>query len=103
MALEFFRNSSRIPIFEGGKVFFLLLSFLPFQIAEFSKWIKCTQKYAIEGKKSTKSVERACDKTEYYRRYADDKFGFEGFLPKCNHTELHFEGVLPYRNGIPYC
>ena len=83
--------------------FFSLLNLLSFQIAEFSKWIKCTQKYAIEGKKSTKSVERACDKSKYYRKYADDKFGFEGFLPKCNHTELHFEGVLPYRQGIPYC
>ena len=82
---------------------FLLFSLLPFQIAEFSKWIKCTQKYAIEGKKSTKRVEQACDKAEYYRKDAVDNFGFGGFLPKCNHTELHFEGVLPYRKRIPYC
>ena len=118
MALEFLRTSSRIPIFEWGKVFFFLyvLSLLQFQIAEFSKWIKCTQKHAIEGKKSTTSVKRACDKSKYYKNYAvelknkvdftprwQDINEFNGFLPKCNHTELHFEGILPYWNSRPYC
>ena len=67
-------------------------SLLNFQIAQFSKWIKCTQKHATEGKKSTKNVERACDDKD-----------FKGFIPKCNHTELHFNGILPYWNKKPYC
>jgi hypothetical protein len=65
---------------------------LKFQIAQFSNWIKCTQKHATEGKKSTKNVERECDDND-----------FKGFKPKCNHTELHFNGILPYWNKRPYC
>jgi len=72
------------------------------RIAQFSNWIKCTQKYATEGKKSTKRVAQACDDPN-----------FNGFTPKCNHTALHIEeceslggeceSVLPYWNGQPYC
>ena len=65
---------------------------LTLQIAQFSKWIKCTQKYATEGKKSTKRVAQACDDPN-----------FNGFTPKCNHTALHYQSVLPYWNGQPYC
>ena len=75
---------------------------LSFQIAKFSKWIKCTQKHATEGKKSTKRVEQECDDRN-----------FNGFTPKCNHTALHFREVIvpkgdpirvpPYYNGQPYC
>ena len=67
-----------------------------FQIATFSKWIKCTQKHATDGKKSAKKVEQECD-----------DFNFNGFTPKCNHTALHFQQdgirVPPYYNSQPYC
>ena len=58
----------------------------------FAKWIKCTQKYAAEGKASKIQVERLCDDPDFY-----------GFTPKCNHTLLHYNGVFPYYRGFPFC
>ena len=80
-------------IFVSKKINQLTYLWRNFQIAQFSKWIKCTQKHATEGKMSTKNVERECDNNE---RGAP-------FKPKCNHTELHFNRILPYWNKKPYC
>ena len=81
--------------FVSRKINQLTHFWLNFQIAQFSKWIKCTQKHATEGKMSTKNVERECDNSDINK-------GFP-FIPKCNHTELHFNGILPYWNKKPYC
>ena len=64
-----------------------------FQIAMFSKWIKCTQENAVKGEKSKKRVKQACDQP-------DIDFALE---PKCNHTKLHLEGAIPYFKNKPFC
>ena len=68
------------------------------RVAQFAKWIKCTQKNAFEGKDQRK-VERKCD-----------DWNFQGFPPKCNHTKLLYNfndaldnNHLPYFNGQPFC
>ena len=53
-----------------------------FQVASFAKWIKCTQKHAVEGKLSQKNVERACD----------DGKSDEPFPPKCDQKIFFFNG-----------
>ena len=64
-----------------------------FQIAMFSKWIKCTQENAVKGEKSNRRVKQACDQP-------DIDFALE---PKCNHTKLHLDGAVPYFKSKPFC
>ena len=56
----------------------------PNQVAAFSEWINCTQKYARKGLTVT-NVEDVCE---------DKGFVF-GFPPKCDHKALFFENEKP--------
>jgi hypothetical protein len=55
-----------------------------FQVAAFSEWISCTQKYARKGLTAS-NVEDICE---------DKGFVF-GFPPKCDHKALFFENEKP--------
>ena len=56
-----------------------------FQTPSFAEWIKCTQKYAAEGLKSHRNVERACDVANILKHYP----------PKCDHVDVFRAAIDP--------
>ena len=69
------------------KYIFDLLS----QVARFSKWIRCVQENALKGLKDTTKIKQACNNAEIYS------------LPRCDHTQLFFEGRIPWLNNDYQC
>ena len=61
------------------------------QVARFSKWIKCVQENALKGLKDTTKIKQACNNAERYS------------LPRCDHTQLFFEGRIPWLNNNYQC
>ena len=61
------------------------------QVARFSKWIKCVQENAWKGLKDTTKIKQACNNAERYS------------LPRCDHTQLFFEGRVPWLNNDYQC
>jgi len=61
------------------------------RVARFSKWIKCVQENAWKGLKDTTKIKQACNNAERYS------------LPRCDHTQLFFEGRIPWLNNDYQC
>ena len=68
------------------------------QVARFSKWIKCVQENALKGLKDNNfvlkdntKIKQACNNAERYS------------LPRCDHTQLFFEGRIPWLNNDYQC